>query len=95
MIMLRVFTTTVTLAALMGSVVPLAGEEEKQTEGESESGATADVSPKEALKIHFDDHSPPVGSALPDVLAMDADGNEFRLGDLKGHYSVIVFGCLT
>ena len=93
--MVRVLTTTVIFTALIGSVVPLQGEEEKHTEGASEPGATADVSPKEALKIHFDDHSPPVGSALPDVLAMDADGNEFRLGDLKGHYSVIVFGCLT
>ena len=91
--MIRVFTTTVIFTALMGSVVPLQGEEEKQIEGASESDATADVSTREALKNHFDDHPPLIGSALPDVLAMDADGNEIRLGDLKGHYSVIVFGC--
>jgi cytochrome oxidase Cu insertion factor (SCO1/SenC/PrrC family) len=93
--MLRVATITITLSALIWSVVPLFGEEEKQTATSKESGETTELSPRQALKIHFDDHSPPLGSALSDVLAMDADGNEFRLSGLKGHYSVIVFGCLT
>lgn len=35
------------------------------------------------------------GLALPDVKILDADGQEFVLSNLKGHYTVLVFGCLT
>ena len=47
---------------------------------------TNQLSAKSGLKI---------GNPLPDVTAYDADVNSFNLGRLKGHYSVIVFGCLT
>ena len=43
----------------------------------------------------FDESAPKVGDPLPDVTAVDADGNEFKLSSLKGHYTVLVFGCLT
>ncbi len=36
-----------------------------------------------------------VGQTLPDLTIFDDKGGEFRLADLKGKYSVIVFGCLT
>lgn len=36
-----------------------------------------------------------IGTPLPDLTAYDADGQPFKLSQLKGHYSVIVFGCLT
>jgi cytochrome oxidase Cu insertion factor (SCO1/SenC/PrrC family) len=36
-----------------------------------------------------------LGDPLPDVTAYDADGHAFRLRSLKGHYAVLVFGCLT
>lgn len=36
-----------------------------------------------------------IGDSLPNLTAYDADGNPFKLSRLKGHYSVIVFGCLT
>ncbi len=35
------------------------------------------------------------GNALPDVSGLDIDGEPLELADLKGHYSVIVSGCLT
>lgn len=35
------------------------------------------------------------GSSLPDVKAYDETGREFSLTELKGQYSVLVFGCLT
>ena len=35
------------------------------------------------------------GDPLPDVTLYDADGKQFKLGRLKGQYSVLVFGCLT
>ena len=38
---------------------------------------------------------PEVGSMLPDVTVNDEDGKEFSTESLKGHYSVLVFGCLT
>ncbi len=36
-----------------------------------------------------------VGMTLPDVTAYDADGNELRMSEMRGHYTVLVFGCLT
>lgn len=38
---------------------------------------------------------PRVGSQLPDVSAFDAEGRPFALSELRGEYSVLVFGCLT
>ena len=38
---------------------------------------------------------PEVGSMLPDVSVFDDDGNAFSTKSLRGHYSVLVFGCLT
>jgi hypothetical protein len=38
---------------------------------------------------------PQVGEALPDVEARDQQGRPFHLRALKGHFTVLVFGCLT
>ncbi len=38
---------------------------------------------------------PQVGSALPDVTVFNDDSSEFSTKSLRGHYSVLVFGCLT
>ena len=35
------------------------------------------------------------GSPLPEVQLYDANGKAFSLKELQGHYSVLVFGCLT
>lgn len=43
----------------------------------------------------FERQSPGIGEPMPDVTAYDAEGRPFRLRDLKGHYTVLVFGCLT
>ena len=38
----------------------------------------------------------PLNEPVPDVTAYDESGNPFPFREkLKGHYSVIVFGCLT
>lgn len=48
------------------------------------------------LNRRFDDDSPGIGELLPEITAYDADGKTIHLRPpLKGHYSVIVFGCLT
>jgi len=38
---------------------------------------------------------PAVDSMLPDVTVYDERGEEFSTRSLRGHYSVLVFGCLT
>lgn len=38
---------------------------------------------------------PRVGDRLPDLTAFTPDGAEVRLADLRGHYTVLTFGCLT
>jgi len=37
----------------------------------------------------------PVGTPLPDLTVYDASGKTFNLTELRGSYSVLVFGCLT
>lgn len=36
-----------------------------------------------------------VGKALPDLKIFDENGAEYRLVDMKGKHTVIVFGCMT
>jgi cytochrome oxidase Cu insertion factor (SCO1/SenC/PrrC family) len=39
--------------------------------------------------------SPTIGEPLPDLTVYTADGKEFKTSSLRGHYTVIDFGCLT
>ena len=39
--------------------------------------------------------SPTIGEALPDLTVYTADGKEFKTPSLRGHYTVLAFGCLT
>lgn len=34
-------------------------------------------------------------TSLPDVTVFDENGNKFSTRELRGHYTVLVFGCLT
>ncbi len=36
-----------------------------------------------------------LGQTLPDLTIFDDKGGKFRLADVKGKHTVIVFGCLT
>ncbi len=47
------------------------------------------------LQRRFESSSPAVGESLPDVSLFDADGQPIHLKNLKGNYTVLVFGCLT
>ncbi|MCP4849400.1 MAG: hypothetical protein GY899_15800 [Verrucomicrobiaceae bacterium] len=43
-----------------------------------------------------DENMPQVGSLIPEVSVVDAQGGSFPLREkLKGRHAVIVFGCLT
>jgi cytochrome oxidase Cu insertion factor (SCO1/SenC/PrrC family) len=39
--------------------------------------------------------SPTIGDPLPDLTVYTADGKEFKTSSLRGHYTVLDFGCLT
>ncbi len=49
----------------------------------------------ERLDRIFNETSPPLGARLPNLSLYDAGGNKFRLRNLKGQHTVLVFGCLT
>ncbi|GAB4144730.1 MAG: hypothetical protein Tsb009_16550 [Planctomycetaceae bacterium] len=51
-------------------------------------------SSRQSLSRNFS-RGPKVGAQLPDLSAFDANGKPFKLSQLKGSHSVIVFGCLT
>ena len=38
---------------------------------------------------------PRIGESLPDVTVFAVDGTPFKTADLRGHYTVLTFGCLT
>ncbi len=43
----------------------------------------------------FLEEKPAVGESLPDLTVYSPDGKEFKTADLRGHYTVLSFGCLT
>ncbi len=38
---------------------------------------------------------PLIGDKLPDLTVYAPDGTPFQTGDLRGHFTVLTFGCLT
>ena len=38
---------------------------------------------------------PVVGDPLPELTVYSPDGKEFKTAELRGHYTVLTFGCLT
>jgi len=48
-----------------------------------------------SMRGRFMEEAPAVGDRLPDITACDDRGKPFPLSALKGHYTVLVFGCLT
>ena len=55
----------------------------------------AQQSARGQLKSGFAAKAPSIGSELPDASGYTADGKAFNPRELKGKYTVIVFGCLT
>ena len=47
------------------------------------------------VKRIFAETSPKIGAPLPDLTCYDAAGKPFKLRSLKGHHTVLMFGCLT
>jgi cytochrome oxidase Cu insertion factor (SCO1/SenC/PrrC family) len=38
---------------------------------------------------------PTLGETIPDVTVYDSAGKEVKTSSLRGHYTVLTFGCLT
>lgn len=38
---------------------------------------------------------PVIGDVMPNVTVFSPDGSPFHTADLRGHYTVLTFGCLT
>lgn len=58
------------------------------------------VTPAQAQRMQqrekaFLKSKPLIGEMLPDVTVYSPDGTPFRTADLRGHYTVLTFGCLT
>jgi cytochrome oxidase Cu insertion factor (SCO1/SenC/PrrC family) len=51
--------------------------------------------PRDRVVQLFNETSPDVGQPLPDLVCFDDEGNPFPLNELKGKYTVLLFGCLT
>lgn len=43
----------------------------------------------------FSRSAPGIGESIPEVTVYTADGKKFSTSQLKGSYTVLVFGCLT
>jgi cytochrome oxidase Cu insertion factor (SCO1/SenC/PrrC family) len=43
----------------------------------------------------FEREAPEIGELLPNLEVIDSQGKPFPLRNLKGSYTVLVFGCLT
>ena len=59
------------------------------------SAAAGAASAREQVNWQFESKAPGIGEPLPDITVLDAEGRDFPLRDLRGSYSVLVFGCLT
>ena len=57
--------------------------------------AAALAQPPKKDEAEFAKEKPAIGDTLPDVTVYSPDGKEFKTADLRGHYTVLTFGCLT
>ena len=82
------FSTLLRLAGLLAiTCSPFASYGQRPGEG-GQSG-------RSQVSTAFKRSSPGIGEAIPDVTVYTADGKKFSTSQLKGSYTVLVFGCLT
>jgi len=78
---------------LIGTSILMAQAPDRATNrGDAPSGMRSAMS---MLQRQFDQRAPAIGSELPDLSVSDGDGNPLKVRDLRGKFTVIVFGCLT
>lgn len=57
--------------------------------------AAALAQPPKKDEADFAKEKPAIGNVLPELSIYSPDGKEFKTADLRGHYTVLTFGCLT
>jgi cytochrome oxidase Cu insertion factor (SCO1/SenC/PrrC family) len=57
--------------------------------------ALASAQQQKRSDADFIKEKPAIGDALPDVSVYSPDGKTVKTSDLRGHYTVLTFGCLT
>ena len=56
---------------------------------------SASVKQRAEMDREFPHEKPGIGDAFPDLAVYRPDGKEVRTSELRGHYTVLTFGCLT
>jgi cytochrome oxidase Cu insertion factor (SCO1/SenC/PrrC family) len=59
------------------------------------SSASFGQAAKKQREEDFLKEKPLVGDSLPDLTVYDVRGKEVKTSSLRGHYTVLTFGCLT
>jgi len=100
MLMRRSYLATyLSVVILLAGTCCLSAQESKRPEsrdrGASGRSANRANSAMSMLQRQFEQRSPALGSQLPDVSVFDDEGKPLHVRDLRGKYTVIVFGCLT
>lgn len=97
-----VWTSLLAVAIVVNSAaaqVPAGGRDEADAKAQEKKSADADRPAAAASRGGPENLLAQSGlkirDPLPEATGYDANGNEFHLTSLRGHYSVIVFGCLT
>jgi cytochrome oxidase Cu insertion factor (SCO1/SenC/PrrC family) len=81
-------------AAACFCLAPLASAQEGTNSGDDQKPDETPMT-RGGVDRQFGKKSPEIGAHLPDLKAYDAEGKEVQLGNFKGQYTVLVFGCLT
>ena len=58
-------------------------------------GTPSALAQKMKSEEDFAKSKPTLGDTIPDVTVYDSAGKEVKTSSLRGHYTVLVFGCLT
>ena len=95
--MKRTLAVTVLIAlaiTALGSVLPAAAQRGQRRAPNM--GRDQGFSGRQMVNRKFDTVAPAVGESMPDITVYDETGNPLSLEQvLRGHYSVVVLGCLT
>lgn len=86
---MRTLLTSIALLSLL--TAPLSAQDRSR----DRSQALRQAGSSRGQLSNFGRKAPQVGQRLPSVKLLQADGSPIDLRDLKGNYTVLVFGCLT
>ena len=97
--LMRVALPLAAVATVAAGCARLTDSNEPESEMPEVTGIAAEVTPGitlgEGAARQFAAQELTVGDQFPAIDVVDAEGNPFNTGDLKGQYTVLVGGCLT